>query len=109
MELAVIVLSALTCSVVMSILAFTIGRCGRKLPIDGMLPRVVHSARFSPEKDTQPPTPEPARPTWPLCQADAMISAPADGCSSELVKSPPRSASLNAETPGNRNTSETVR
>jgi hypothetical protein len=38
MELAVITLIALACSTVMSILAFTIGRCGRKLPIDGMLP-----------------------------------------------------------------------
>lgn len=49
MELAVITLIALACSTVMSILAFMIGRCGRKLPIDGMLPRVVCIARFSPE------------------------------------------------------------
>jgi hypothetical protein len=49
MELAVITLIALGCSTVMSILAFMIGRCGRKLPTDGMLPRVVCSARFSPE------------------------------------------------------------
>jgi hypothetical protein len=41
MELAVVILSALACSTAMSILAFMVGRCGRKLPIDGMLPRVV--------------------------------------------------------------------
>jgi hypothetical protein len=55
----------LACSAVMSVLAFMIGRCGRKLPIDGMLPRVVHSARFSHEKDRPRPAPEPARPSWP--------------------------------------------
>jgi hypothetical protein len=65
MELAVITLFALACSAVMSVLAFMTGRCGRKLPIDGMLPRVVHSARFSPEEDRACPAPEPARPTWP--------------------------------------------
>jgi hypothetical protein len=72
MELAVIALLALVCSAVMSILAFMVGRCGRKLPIDGMLPRVVHSARFSPEKDESRPAPEPARPTWP--DADQTLS-----------------------------------
>lgn len=65
MELAVIALLALACSAVMSILAFMIGRCARKLPIDGMLPRVVYSARFSPEKDKSLPAPEPTGPTWP--------------------------------------------
>jgi hypothetical protein len=65
MEPAVIVLVALACSAVMSILAFMVGRCGRKLPIDGMLPRVVHSARFSLEKDRPRPASEPARPSWP--------------------------------------------
>jgi hypothetical protein len=65
MELVVIALSALACAAVMSILAFMIGRCGRKLPIDGMLPRVVHSARFSPGKDGHAPAPEPARPNQP--------------------------------------------
>jgi len=65
MELAVIILLALACSTAMSILAFMIGRCGRKLPIDEMLPRVVHGARFSPEKDGPRPAPEPARPNWP--------------------------------------------
>jgi hypothetical protein len=51
MELAAIILLALACATAMSILAFMVGRCGRKLPIDGALPSVVHSARFSPEKD----------------------------------------------------------
>jgi hypothetical protein len=49
MELAVIILVAFACSTAMSILAFLVGRCGRKLPIDGALPLVVHSTRFSPE------------------------------------------------------------
>lgn len=65
MELAVVVLFALACSTAMSILAFMVGRCGRKLPIDGMLPRVVHSARFNTEKDSPRPAPEPATPSWP--------------------------------------------
>ena len=65
MELAVIAILTLACSAVMSILAFMIGRCGRKLPIDGMLPRVVHSARFSPEADREHPAPEPSGPNWP--------------------------------------------
>jgi hypothetical protein len=65
MELAVIILFALPCSTAMSILAFMIGRCARKLPIDGMLPFVVHSTRFSPETDRPCPAPEPARPNWP--------------------------------------------
>jgi hypothetical protein len=55
MELAVIILFALACSTAMSIVAFMAGRCGRKLPIDGMLPRVVHSARFNPATDRQHP------------------------------------------------------
>lgn len=63
MELAIIALLAFACSAVMSTLAFMIGRCSRKLPIDGMLPRVVHSARFRPDKDTLRHVPEPARPT----------------------------------------------
>jgi hypothetical protein len=65
MELAAIILVALACSTAMSILAFMVGRCGRKLPIDGMLPRVGYSARFSPEKDRPRPAPEPAQPSWP--------------------------------------------
>jgi hypothetical protein len=63
MELAVITLFALACSTAMSALAFMIGRCGRKLPIDGMLPHVVHSTRFNPEKDRSHPAQEPSRPS----------------------------------------------
>jgi hypothetical protein len=66
MELAVVItFFALACSAAMSILAFMVGRCGRKLPIDGMLPLVVHSTRFSPDRDRPRPAPEPARPNWP--------------------------------------------
>jgi hypothetical protein len=65
MELAAIILVALACATAMSVLAFMVGRCGRKLPIDGALPRVVHRARFSPEKDRPRPAPEPAGPSWP--------------------------------------------
>lgn len=65
MELAVVTLVALVCTAFMSILAFMVGRCGRKLPIDGMLPRVVHSARFRPEDDRPRPAPDPARASWP--------------------------------------------
>jgi hypothetical protein len=36
----------LGCSAVLSVVTFLVGRCGRRLPIDGMLPPVVHSARF---------------------------------------------------------------
>jgi hypothetical protein len=55
MKLAAIALFALACSTAMTILAFMIGRCARRLPIDGTLPRVVHSARFSPDKAGPPP------------------------------------------------------
>ena len=61
MEPAIIILIALACSAAVSILAFMVGRCGRKLPIDGMLPRVVHSARFSSDKDRPRPAPEHSR------------------------------------------------
>jgi hypothetical protein len=54
MDLVVITFFALACSTAMSIVAFMVGRCGRRLPIDGMLPRVVHSARSGPEKDGRP-------------------------------------------------------
>jgi hypothetical protein len=61
MELAIITLVALACSAAMSILGFMVGRCGRRLPIDGMLPGVVHTAQFPTDKDT----PRSAPPTWP--------------------------------------------
>jgi len=65
MELAAITLIALACSTTISILAFMIGRCGRKLPIDGMLPHAVYSARLSPDAKRPRLAPEPARPSWP--------------------------------------------
>lgn len=40
----------LGCSVALSVVAFLVGRCGRKLPIDGALPRVVRSVRFRPDE-----------------------------------------------------------
>lgn len=63
MELAVITLVALTCSITMSVLAFMVGRCARRLPIDGMLPRVVRSTRFSPGEAMPPPRRMPQDPT----------------------------------------------
>jgi hypothetical protein len=65
MEIAVMILIALACATATSVLAFMVGRCGRKLPIDEMLPRVVYRARFGPEADQPPPAREPARPGWP--------------------------------------------
>jgi hypothetical protein len=65
MEPAVIILIALACSTAMSILAFMVGRCGRKLPIDEMLPRVAFGPRFSPEADRPHPCPNPRDTNWP--------------------------------------------
>ena len=61
----IIFLLVVGCSILMSCVAFLVGRCGRKLPVDGMLPRVVHSARFGPERD-QPCAPSrSAEARWP--------------------------------------------
>jgi hypothetical protein len=65
MDLAIITFSAFACSAAMSIVAFMVGRCSRRLPVDGMLPRVVHSARFGQEKGGPPSMPEPEEPNWP--------------------------------------------
>jgi hypothetical protein len=65
MELAALILIAFVCATATSILAFIVGRCGRKLPIDGALPRAVYSSRFSPEKDTPQPASKHPGPTWP--------------------------------------------
>lgn len=64
MDFVIFTFFGFACSAVMSIVAFMAGRCSRRLPVDGMLPRVVHSARFGEEKDG-PPVPEPAEPNWP--------------------------------------------
>jgi hypothetical protein len=54
------------CSLVMSGLAFLAGRCARRLPIDGQLPRVVGTARFDSGDDQQCTTaPSDSRPTPP--------------------------------------------
>jgi hypothetical protein len=76
MELTITIVFAVACSTVMSIVAFMVGRCGRKLPIDGMLPRVVHSARFSPEKDRPPYAPEPSEPRLAPGRLEIEFSAP---------------------------------
>jgi hypothetical protein len=51
-----------------------IGRCGRKLPIDGMLPRVVYSARFTPEADR--PRPGARKTQLALCRLNCGPAAP---------------------------------
>jgi hypothetical protein len=48
MIIVICTLFAFAGSVVMSAVAFLVGRCGRKLPVDGTLPRVVRSAWFGP-------------------------------------------------------------
>jgi hypothetical protein len=50
MALVMCMLFGLACSLALSIVAFLIGRCGRRLPIDDMLPRAVHSARWGPDE-----------------------------------------------------------
>jgi hypothetical protein len=42
----------LGCSGVLSVVTFLVGRCGRRLPIDGALPRIVQSARFDSADDS---------------------------------------------------------
>jgi hypothetical protein len=57
----------LSCSAVMSAVAFLVGRCGRRLPIDDMLPRVVRRARFDAEDGWSPnaASAPAAAPRWP--------------------------------------------
>jgi hypothetical protein len=55
----------LLCSTGLSIAAFLVGRCGHRLPIDGTLPRVVHSARFDTEPDHTCDIPGPSGASWP--------------------------------------------
>ena len=59
MFIVIYTLLLLGCSTVLSVVAFLVGRCGRRLPVDDMLPRVVRSARFGSED------PGTARPRWP--------------------------------------------
>jgi len=55
----------LGCSFAASAIAFLAGRCGRRLPVDGQLPRVVQTARFG-RADGQPRVAAQAtKPSWP--------------------------------------------
>jgi hypothetical protein len=88
MELAAIVLAALACSAAMSILAFMIGRCGRKLPIDGMLPHVVYSARFSPEMDSPHPRARTRKTQLAQCRLNILSTI------ARLADAPPQNSKL---------------
>jgi hypothetical protein len=55
MDLLMITFFAIVCSVAMSIVAFMVGRRGRRFPVDAMLPRVVYSARFVQENEGPSP------------------------------------------------------
>jgi hypothetical protein len=65
MVIVIYTLLLLGCSAVLSAVSFLAGRCGRRLPIDGLLPRVVHSARFDPPDDCPDTGAASARPKWP--------------------------------------------
>jgi hypothetical protein len=65
MVIVIYTLLLLGCSAVLSAVTFLVGRCGRRLPIDDMLPRVVHSARFAPEDDCLRTVSDDAGPRWP--------------------------------------------
>ena len=47
MLFAIYTLLSLGCSIVVGGVSFLVGRCGRRLPVDGQLPQVVGSARFA--------------------------------------------------------------
>ena len=66
MPFAVYTLLFLGCSLVLSGVAFLVGRCGRRLPVDGQLPRVVGSGRFDTEDDQRCTTTHSGSgPVWP--------------------------------------------
>ena len=65
MDIVIYALFTVVCSISLSIVAFLVGRCGRRLPIDGMLPRVVHSARFGPQDECQHAGSGIAGTSWP--------------------------------------------
>jgi len=65
MVIVLYTLLLLGCSTVLSVVAFLVGRYGRKLPIDDMLPRVLHTARFEPEDDRPRSLPGGSGPKWP--------------------------------------------
>jgi hypothetical protein len=64
MDFVVITFLGFACLAAISIVAFMVGRCSRRLPVDAMLPRVVHTARFG-DEEGGPLMPEPAEPHWP--------------------------------------------
>jgi hypothetical protein len=55
----------LGCSIAASAIAFLVGRCGRRLPIDGQLPQVVRTARFGCEGGQPCATTQATKPSWP--------------------------------------------
>jgi hypothetical protein len=65
MLIVIYTLLLLGCSTILSIVAFLVGRCGRKLPIDDILPWVVHSARFGSEDEHSRVVPDRPGPRWP--------------------------------------------
>lgn len=65
MVIVMYTLLLLGCSTVLSAVTFLVGRCGRRLPIDGMLPRVVQSARFDSEDGCPGTLSGSSRPEWP--------------------------------------------
>jgi len=46
MGILIYMLFTVVCSLALSTVAFMVGRCGRRLPVDGILPRTVHSTRW---------------------------------------------------------------
>jgi hypothetical protein len=65
MVIVIYTLLLLGCSTVLSGVTFLVGRCSRRLPIDDMLPRVVHSARFGSEDDCSRTLSGTPSPRWP--------------------------------------------
>jgi hypothetical protein len=65
MFIVIYTLLLLGCSTVLSVVAFLVGRCGRRLPVDGTLPRVVRSARFDRADDCSGTVLDGRSPRWP--------------------------------------------
>ena len=65
MVIVMYTLLLLGCSTVLSVVTFLVGRCGRRLPIDDMLPRVVQSARFGSEDHCSRTISGDSCPRWP--------------------------------------------
>ena len=65
MFIVIYTLLLLGCSIVLSVVAFLAGRCGRRLPVDDALPRVVRSARFCDRSDCSRTVSGHPAPRWP--------------------------------------------